>query len=148
MAGGESKGLRRYDKESLLWQSTVAIKSDPVGSEISHGVAAEVVAFLGKKAEAFIADIIAKVFVGKKLLSIPFEDEINALADSEYLPYLIGSPIEYNGRYYLRHTTHRTYENSLYVPPEEHLKVPMCSRLGEVETIGTKIGDPFWTSVK
>ena len=32
MAGGESKGSRRYDKENLLWQSTVAIKSDPVGS--------------------------------------------------------------------------------------------------------------------
>ena len=33
MAGGESKRSRRYDKENLLWQSTVAIKSDPVGSE-------------------------------------------------------------------------------------------------------------------
>ena len=33
MAGGESKGSRRYDKENILWQSTVAIKSDPVGSE-------------------------------------------------------------------------------------------------------------------
>ena len=32
MAGAESKGARRYDKENLLWQSTVAIKSDPVGS--------------------------------------------------------------------------------------------------------------------
>ena len=31
-AGGESKGSRRYDKENLLWQSTVAIKSDPVVS--------------------------------------------------------------------------------------------------------------------
>jgi len=31
MAGGESKGSHRYDKENLLWQSTVAIKSDPVG---------------------------------------------------------------------------------------------------------------------
>ena len=30
VAKGESKGVRRYDKESLLWQSTVAIKSDPV----------------------------------------------------------------------------------------------------------------------
>ena len=29
MAGAESKGSRRYDKENLLWQSTVAIKSDP-----------------------------------------------------------------------------------------------------------------------
>jgi hypothetical protein len=28
---GESKGLRRYDKENLLWQFTVAIRS--VGSE-------------------------------------------------------------------------------------------------------------------
>ena len=32
-ASGESKKLRRYDKENLLWQSTVVIKSDPVGSE-------------------------------------------------------------------------------------------------------------------
>ena len=32
MASGESKRLRRYDKENLLWQSTVAIKSAPVGS--------------------------------------------------------------------------------------------------------------------
>ena len=32
MAGAESKGSRRYDKENILWQSTVAIKSDPVGS--------------------------------------------------------------------------------------------------------------------
>jgi hypothetical protein len=32
MASGESKGSRRYDKENLLWQSTVEIKSDPVGS--------------------------------------------------------------------------------------------------------------------
>ena len=31
MASGESKGSRRYDKENLLWQSTVAIRSDPVG---------------------------------------------------------------------------------------------------------------------
>ena len=31
-ASGESKGLRRYDKENLLWQFTVAIRSDPVGS--------------------------------------------------------------------------------------------------------------------
>ena len=31
-ASGESKRLRRYDKENLLWQSTVAIRSDPVGS--------------------------------------------------------------------------------------------------------------------
>ena len=30
---GESKGLRRYDKENLLWQFTVAIRS--VGSEDS-----------------------------------------------------------------------------------------------------------------
>ena len=29
---GESKGLRRYDKENLLWQFTVAIRPDPVGS--------------------------------------------------------------------------------------------------------------------
>ena len=33
MAGAESKGSRRYDKENILWQSTVAIKSDPVGSD-------------------------------------------------------------------------------------------------------------------
>ena len=33
MASGESRVSRRYDKENLLWQSTVAIKSDPVGSE-------------------------------------------------------------------------------------------------------------------
>jgi hypothetical protein len=33
MASGESKGSRRYDKENLLWQSTVAIRSDPVGFE-------------------------------------------------------------------------------------------------------------------
>ena len=25
MAGAESKGLRRYDKESLLWQSSLAL---------------------------------------------------------------------------------------------------------------------------
>ena len=31
-ASGESKGLRRYDKENLLWQFTVAIRSDRVGS--------------------------------------------------------------------------------------------------------------------
>ena len=31
-ASGESKGLRRYDKENLLWQFTVATMSDPVGS--------------------------------------------------------------------------------------------------------------------
>ena len=31
-ASGESEGLRRYDMENLLWQSTVAIRSDPVGS--------------------------------------------------------------------------------------------------------------------
>ena len=31
VAKGESKGVRRYDKESLLWQFTVAIRSDPVG---------------------------------------------------------------------------------------------------------------------
>ena len=31
-ASGESEGLRRYDKENLLWQFTVAIRSDPVGS--------------------------------------------------------------------------------------------------------------------
>ena len=30
VAKGESKGLRRYDKESILWQPTVAVKSDPV----------------------------------------------------------------------------------------------------------------------
>ena len=30
MASGESKGSHRYDKENILWQSTVAIKSDPV----------------------------------------------------------------------------------------------------------------------
>ena len=35
MAGGESKGSRRYDKENLLWQSTVVIKPDPVGLSIS-----------------------------------------------------------------------------------------------------------------
>ena len=29
---GESKGSRLYDKENLLWQFTVAIRSDPVGS--------------------------------------------------------------------------------------------------------------------
>ena len=32
VAKGESKGARRYDKENLLWQFTVAIRSDPVGS--------------------------------------------------------------------------------------------------------------------
>jgi hypothetical protein len=32
MAKGELKGLRRYDKENLLWQSAVAVKSVPVGS--------------------------------------------------------------------------------------------------------------------
>ena len=31
VAKGESKGARRYDKESLLWQSTMAVKSDHVG---------------------------------------------------------------------------------------------------------------------
>ena len=35
-ASGESEGLRRYDKENLLWQSTVAIRSDPVGSPIEE----------------------------------------------------------------------------------------------------------------
>ena len=34
VANGESKRLRRYDKENLLWQSTVVIKSDPVGWEM------------------------------------------------------------------------------------------------------------------
>jgi len=37
MAGTESKGSRRYDKESLLWQFTVAIRSDPVGLRIDEG---------------------------------------------------------------------------------------------------------------
>ena len=32
VAKGESKELCRYDRENLLWQSTVAVKSDPVGS--------------------------------------------------------------------------------------------------------------------
>ena len=32
MASCESRVSRRYDKENLLWQSTVAIRSDPVGS--------------------------------------------------------------------------------------------------------------------
>ena len=36
-AGGESKGSRRYDKENLLWQFTVAIRSDPVGSSKGLG---------------------------------------------------------------------------------------------------------------
>ena len=36
MAGAESKGSRRYDKENLLWQSTVAIRSDPVGNASGH----------------------------------------------------------------------------------------------------------------
>jgi len=40
MASGESKGSRRYDKENLLWQSTVAIKSDPVGSGSFKGLCA------------------------------------------------------------------------------------------------------------
>ena len=35
VAKGESKGASRYDKESLLWQSTVAVKSDPVGSDLA-----------------------------------------------------------------------------------------------------------------
>ncbi len=34
-ASGESNGSRRYDKENLLWQSTVAIKSDPVGPPVA-----------------------------------------------------------------------------------------------------------------
>ncbi len=34
MASGKSKGSRRYDKENILWQSTVAIRSDPVGSPL------------------------------------------------------------------------------------------------------------------
>ncbi len=29
----DREGVRRYDREYLLWQSTVAIRSDPVGSE-------------------------------------------------------------------------------------------------------------------
>ena len=36
-ASGESEGLRRYDKENLLWQFTVAIRSDPVGSGLRGG---------------------------------------------------------------------------------------------------------------
>ena len=45
VAKGESKGLRRYDKENLLWQSTVALKSDPVGSqkEWSAGISTSVI---------------------------------------------------------------------------------------------------------
>ena len=35
MAGGESKGLRRYDKENLLWQFTVAIRSLLPPAEVS-----------------------------------------------------------------------------------------------------------------
>ena len=40
MASGESKGSRRYDKENLLWQSTVVIRSDPVAARkaIIHAV--------------------------------------------------------------------------------------------------------------
>ena len=37
VAKGESKGARRYDNENLLWQSTVAIKSDPVGFRTRWG---------------------------------------------------------------------------------------------------------------
>ena len=37
-ASGESKGLRRYDKENLLWQFTVAIRSDPVGSGVKRAI--------------------------------------------------------------------------------------------------------------
>ena len=32
-ASCESKGSRRYDKENLMWQFTVAIRSDPVGDD-------------------------------------------------------------------------------------------------------------------
>ena len=32
-ASCESKGSRRYDKENLLWQFTVAIRSDPAGPQ-------------------------------------------------------------------------------------------------------------------
>ncbi|MBE6382349.1 MAG: hypothetical protein E7049_04965 [Lentisphaerae bacterium] len=41
----ESRGARRYDKEYLLWQSTVAIKSDPVGT-LKRGSSQKVFDFL------------------------------------------------------------------------------------------------------
>ena len=50
MASGESKGSHRYDKENLLWQSTVAIESDPVGIwKVETYIAFETLA----KAQAF-----------------------------------------------------------------------------------------------
>ena len=53
--------------------------------------------------------------------------------------------IEYDGRYYQRLVRTVTYENTFWIPRPQHLIVPSCKTIGQLETIGTAIGKPYWT---
>ena len=112
-------------------------------SEIAHGIASEVSKYLVGKIEGRVEDLILDALIKKSLPSLPFWDEISALGDSEYLPYL--SANKHNGLYYLKHTSTRTFQYSRDVPNESHMIVPSCSHNGEIESIGEKIGSPYWT---
>ena len=76
-AGGESKGSRRYDKENLLWQFTVAIRSDPVGSQHRESrFALEVLGEVGMRCAARLRDAL-----DGELPRVRRTDEVNRRGD-------------------------------------------------------------------
>ena len=77
MAGTESKGSRRYDKENL-WQSTVAIKSDPVGHGGDYETAAHAVVANGhnKVWECYVAGICPTNETSKFTAKIELKDGV------------------------------------------------------------------------
>ena len=77
-ASGESEGLRRYDKENLLWQSTVAIRSDPVGSLLVQGWKATPLDNARKFHLKFtVADPVGSFFVEPHGLPLFFADPLD-----------------------------------------------------------------------
>ncbi len=114
--------------------------------EIAYGIAEEIVDYGSTKAKGFALDYVSKKFFGRSLPSIPFYDEIEAIANERYHEYIGGETLNIGGEEYIfsSHTKDIFHVNDSTLYPRNHLIAPSCKNNYAVEIYAIPNGSPYW----
>ena len=113
--------------------------------EIAHGAAEELMNYVKDKTVGFIEGRIFKWLSGEDLPGVPFFDELEALSNSKYKTYLLGSNYRVPGYANYIFTGYGHSVGDFHYYPSNHLMVPSCKNRDKTSTYYVPIGKPYWT---
>ena len=116
--------------------------------EIAHGIAEEVCGYGMDKAKGLLLDKILNRWAGADIPSLPFQDELDAIASSKYKDYLLPGTYHVPGYEQYIFTGYDHSITATYYYPSFHLEVPSCQSRNKTSMYYVPIGLPRWTDEK